>query len=606
MLILGLADGQTSGACVVHDGRIISAVNEERIVRLKQARGFPRESIREALRLAGVEPSEIGAVAVSDLRMKLREDVDAWPGWFEARAESRDGVHDLFFHTASRLGGIVPFVPGIKRVYYGLRAPYHAQRRRRIRDILRDEFGFCAPVRFFHHHYAHAASAYHTSGFDDALVVTMDGGGDGHCSHVYSVRNGDFERLSTTDSYDSLGNYYAYVTALCGFKAKRHEGKITGLAARGDPVYRELFESLIGCEDGRLINKGRVLFNSALDRLRASLPEGWSHADLAATIQVVAEEVATSLLRHWLQVTGHSQVALAGGVFANVRINEEILDLEGVERVFVHPGMSDEGLGVGAALALSHEAARRRGRRIEPQVLSTVHLGTEIDESLCEDALRATQLEFESPRDVAAHTARLLHEGHVVARATGKLEYGPRALGNRSIMYRADDPTVNDWLNELLQRTEFMPFAPASLDEYSDELYLNAAGGRETARFMTTTFHCTDWMCEFGAGVVHVDGTARPQLVRELDNPGFYAIIDEYRKLSGFPAVINTSFNVHEEPIVRTAEDAVKAFLDSDLDYLQLGPFVAKGPVGTAGARKRWEGRSVWAAHRPRRASVGS
>jgi len=123
---------------------------------------------------------------------------------------------------------------------------------------------------------------------------------------------------------------------------------------------------------------------------------------------------------------------------------------------------------------------------------------------------------------------------------------------------------------------------------------------------MTTTFHCTDWMCERGAGVVHIDRTARPQIVRRQDNPEFFEIIDEYRKLSGFPAVINTSFNVHEEPIVRTAEDAVKAFLDSDLDYLQLGPFVAKGPVGTAAARKKWEGKSVWGAPRPKTASLGS
>jgi len=587
MLVLGIADGQTSGACVVESGKILSAVNEERIVRMKQARGFPWKSIEEALRLAGADCSDVSAVAPSDLRMGLRETVTAWPGWFEARAEDQDRISKLFFRGASRLSSVFPYVPGLRAAYYGLRTPRFVHRRRRIGQILADEFQIHAPVRFCHHHFAHAASAYHTSGFEEALVVTMDGGGDGHCSHVYSVRAGRFKRLATTVSYDSLGNYYAYVTALCGYKAKRHEGKITGLAAHGHPAYKELFDALIGCEDGRLVNRGRVLFNGALDYIRSSLPPGWSHENLASTIQLVAEDVVTSFVSHWLEITGHRNVALAGGVFANVRINEEILRLPGVDNIFVHPGMGDEGLFVGAALAMSHEIAGREGHTIEAGNLPDVFLGTDLEEAECENALSAAGLKFVRPAHMASHIADLLQSGHVVARATGRMEYGPRALGNRSIMYRPDDPSVNDWLNELLRRTEFMPFAPASLEEASDKLYLEATGGLDTARFMTTTFHCTPWMREIAGGVVHLDETARPQIVRKEENPEFYAIIEEYEKRSGIPAIINTSFNVHEEPIVRTAGDAVRAFLDGKLDYIQLGPFVAKGPPGAAEARRK-------------------
>lgn len=594
VLTLGIAEGQTSGACVVQDGRILSAINEERIVRIKQARGFPRKSIQEALHLAGATPDDISGVAASDLRIRWREEIDGWPGWFEARNEGRDGSKDLFFRLASQFGGLAPYIPGAKQIYYGLRAPVFAQRRRRLKEVISQEFGIQAPVRFFHHHFAHATSAYYTSGFDDALVVTLDGGGDGHCSHVYSVHNGQFKKLATIDSYDSLGNYYAYVTALCGYKAKRHEGKITGLAARGVPVYREFFDSLIGCENGRLVNRGRVLFNAALDRIRSGLPADWRHEDLAATIQVVAEDVTRAFVGHWLRVSGHRNVALAGGVFANVRINEEVLMLPGVERMFVHPGMGDEGLFVGAALAMDQQVARRLKRPFEPRNLPSVYLGTDLGERECEDSLRQAGLDFQRPPDIEERVAELLHAGRVVARAAGRMEYGPRALGNRTIMYRPDDPSVNDWLNELLQRTEFMPFAPASVEEATDRLYVNHAGGEDTARFMTTTFHCQPAMRRIGGGVVHVDMTARPQIVRRQDNPGFYDTIRAYERRSGIPAIINTSFNIHEEPIVRTAGDAVRAFLDSKLDYLQLGPFLAVGPVGSEATRKKWEGRSVW------------
>ncbi|HEY7728237.1 MAG TPA: carbamoyltransferase C-terminal domain-containing protein, partial [Candidatus Eisenbacteria bacterium] len=176
----------------------------------------------------------------------------------------------------------------------------------------------------------------------------------------------------------------------------------------------------------------------------------------------------------------------------------------------------------------------------------------------------------------------------------GRMEYGPRALGNRSILYQPGDPSVNDWLNELLRRTEFMPFAPSSLAEASDELYDGVDGAEDTARFMTITFHCKPYMVNHCGGVVHVDGTARPQVVRECDNSSYYRIIKEYRTRTGVPVIVNTSFNIHEEPIVRSPDDAIRAFLDSALDYLAIGDFMVRGPVGSEATRKKWEGKSKW------------
>jgi carbamoyltransferase len=594
MRILGITDGQTSGAAIIEDGRILAAINEERIARVKLARGFPWQSIQEVLALTHTNPGELAAVGVAQINMEFREQVTDWPGWFEARRSDLD-LHSKFFRIASRFGGVAPKVPGLSRAYYALRTPVYRRRRHRIREILAEEFGIHAPVQFVHHHYAHAASAYFTSNYEDALVVSMDGGGDGHSAHIYSVRAGRFERLNAADSYDSLGNYYAYVTALCGFKAKRHEGKITGLAARGLPAYRHILDSMIACEGGQLVNRAQVLFDEALKVMRRRLPDTWKMEDLAASMQVVAEDVARAYIHYWLKRSGHSNVALAGGLFANVRINEELHRIPEVASTFVHPGMSDEGLAVGAGLAVAGEHLQREGRRYEPRELPSVYLGNEYGDHDIANAIRAAGLEIvHRPHDLEIEVARKLAEGNVVARFNGPMEYGPRALGNRTIMYQPGDPSVNDWLNELLKRTEFMPFAPAALWEESDKLFIDAEGARDTARFMTITFHCTRWMAERCAGVVHVDNTARPQLVRRKDNPAYYKIIEEYRRRTGVPVLINTSFNVHEEPIVRSPNDAIRAFLDSALDYLAIGPFLVKGPVSSGPTRQKWEGRSKW------------
>jgi carbamoyltransferase len=591
MRFLGITDGQTSGAAIIENGRILAAINEERIVRIKMARGFPWQSIREVMRLSDTGPEDIAAVGVAQIDMQLREEITGWPGWFEARDETTS-IHNLFFRTASRFGSLVPRIPGLKNAYYTLRTPVYSGRRRRIREIVQAEFGIRAPVHFIHHHYAHATSAYYTSEKTDALVMTLDGGGDGHCSHVYSVRDGEFEKLVEVDSYDSLGNYYAYVTAICGFKAKRHEGKITGLAAFGEPIYRDLLGAMIDTEDGRLVNRGRVLFNKALDEITRRLPEDWKREDLAASVQVVAEDVTRRFVAHWVERTGHRHVAVAGGLFANVRINQEVQELPGVESVFVHPGMSDEGLAVGAALAVAEEA---EGSRLRPSSLPSVYLGPAYDDEDVRRALGENELDGEHyPGTIEEEVARRLAEGRVVARFTGRMEYGPRALGNRSILYQPNDPSVNDWLNELLHRTEFMPFAPSVLWERAADLFDISEGAYDTARFMTMTFDCSDFMKRNCGGVVHVDGTARPQLVREVENPSYWRIIKRYEELTGVPVVINTSFNIHEEPIVMSPSDAIRAFLDSRLDFLAVGDFLVEGPSSSDEVRRKWEGKSVW------------
>ena len=334
---------------------------------------------------------------------------------------------------------------------------------------------------------------------------------------------------------------------------------------------------MITYEDGTFKNVGNVFFNSALQELYQRLPRDFDRADLAASVQTHTEDMVVQYVRHWLARTGKTQVAMAGGLFANVSVNRRVHEIPGVTEVFIHPGMSDEGMSVGATLAAYYDTpeSRPEKRRL---CMEHVYLGPEFSDEDIRKALAREGINAEYHPDIELVIAAKLAEGAVVARFNGHMEYGPRALGNRSILYQPTDPSVNDWLNEALRRTEFMPFAPSTLAEEAERCYRHVEGARNTARFMTITFECTPWMRQHCPGVVHVDETARPQLVSPEDNPSYYAIIREYYRLTGLPSIINTSFNMHEEPIVCTPEDAIRAFKLGHLDYLAIGHYLARNP----------------------------
>jgi len=274
----------------------------------------------------------------------------------------------------------------------------------------------------------------------------------------------------------------------------------------------------------------------------------------------------------YLRKTGLRNLVLSGGVVANVKLNQRLRELVGVEGIFIHPNMGDGGCGTGAALIEWGGTPESISR------LNDVYLGPEFSSDLIAEALKRAQLPASEVRPIAPAIAKLLSEGKVVARFDGRMEYGPRALGNRSILYHAKEPAVNQWLNQRLGRTEFMPFAPATLFEQRADCYERTSGAEYAAQFMTLTFDCTAAMKRDCPAAVHVDGTARPQLVSRESSPGFHEILTEYHRLTGIPSVINTSFNMHEEPIVCTPDDAVRAFLQGNLDYLAIGDFLVPHP----------------------------
>jgi carbamoyltransferase len=301
---------------------------------------------------------------------------------------------------------------------------------------------------------------------------------------------------------------------------------------------------------------------------------GYSREDIAAGVQVHSERVVRKWVATYLQGMKDVDLCLAGGVFANVRINQEVSELENVRSVFIFPAMGDAGLGAGAALYsyFNESTPAAAERKIVP--LQDVYLGPDYSGKEIETELKKANLKYTHYDHVEPEIAKLLAKGHVVARFNGRMEYGPRALGNRTIMYQATDATVNDWLNKNLKRTEFMPFAPAPVKEDTDRDYLSVGHNDLPAMYMTITFDCTPGMKERCPAVVHVDGTARPQLVTAQSNPSFYHIINEYKKITGLSSIINTSFNMHEEPIVCSPYDAIRAFQLGHLDYLAIGNFL--------------------------------
>ena len=412
--------------------------------------------------------------------------------------------------------------------------PTFRHRRNAVRRVLRSEFGIGAPVRFVDHHYCHATVAYFTSDFGpDATVFTIDHGGDDVSAKVFDVTEGRMTEFMTVSSFDSLGAFYTCVAELCGFDPGKDERKVSGLAAHGQPAHVDLLDSLITFEDGGFVNRSRIPFEAAVETVRRALPAQWEKADLAASVQAHTERLVREFVRFWVEQTGHRDVALGGGLFGNARLNQRVHEIDEVERCFVQPSMSDSGIGIGAALAVTYEHVPRP--ETNTRAFEGVYLGPEYGPDEIEAELGRAGVQAERPEDLESEVARLLGRGALVSRFSGRMEYGPRALGNRGTLFQPTDPTVGDWLNRRLGRSGVSPFGLVVLKEYADQCFHGREGAERAARFMTMAFTCTDWMRDHCPGVVHVDGTARPQVVRRQDNPGLHRILEEYHRLTGLP-----------------------------------------------------------------------
>ena len=556
-----------SGVAHLSDGDIISAINNERLTRKKLQGGFPKEALNTILKTIKLDDVDHMAVAINPFSKLATGLLNPLNSFWKVR-EYSELIPSLTSHLIRKTATASIYLRNEMLLRYHCR-------------------NYSKKLVWVDHHLSHAASAYYTSGVSDAIVFTLDKFGDLLTGSVYLGEKGELRKVDEVRWPHSAGAFYAIPVITLGFKPRKHAGKITGLAAYGTPPkdLMEYLNKVFWYADGRICSSAglapgigpfhrfnRELLHRAFFKRMAS----YTKEDLSAAFQKQLEDVVIKWVKYHVERYGFSNVCLAGGIFANVKVNQGIHELEGVKSIFVHPHMGDGGTGSGAALQVWAQEMLDQGKKPIPKPIKDVYLGLSYSDEEIEAELRKAGLSFEYCGDIEGEIAELLSKGKVVARFNGRMEYGPRALGNRSILYQANDPSINDWLNERLKRTEFMPFAPVTLREYADECYLNMEGALHAAKFMTIAFDCTEWMKKSCPGVVHVDGTARPQLISREDNLSYYRILEEYMKITGLPSIINTSFNMHEEPIVCSPYDAIRSFKAGHLDYLAIGNYLTK------------------------------
>ena len=597
MKILGFHFGHDANAALIVNGITVLAISEDRLNRQKGWRGFPFKSIQWILDEAKLLPSDIDIIAVVNANVP---------------DETLGGNLKTFYE---RLSKSPPFWAQIASDPLAiLDTIFNLGLRRKIAQKMVQNailsIGFeASKIKYIDHHLAHAAGAYYMSGYNESLVVTIDGKGDRVSHRTYFAEDNKLTQLHETRDFDSIGFFYTAITGFLGFQKMRHEGKITGLAAYGDLSLTQNVECPIKLIDqdskfrntlisdaeannrwkayfGFLSHNPSSFFTTVLktsaimsqfaqDKMYSYFQkkfQGIAKEHIAAYAQSHLEKLVTKLVQVQAQKHKISKIALSGGVFANVRLNQKIAELPEIASIFVQPAMADCGLGAGAGLLCSWQEANKTSK----PVLDHAYLGPKYSNDNILATLNKYGLNAEQPQNFALEVGQALANEKIIGLYQGRMEWGPRALGNRSILASAVDSSINDTLNQRLNRTEFMPFAPLVLAECVNDYLMDYDPSNTAANFMTITFNVNKEIATTIPAVVHVDGTARPQIVWKSSNPILHQILGEYYKATGIPVLVNTSFNMHEEPIVCSPEDAVRAFLEGSVDILAIGNYLVK------------------------------
>lgn len=568
MLVLGINDDHfEAGICLVQDGQVVFSANEERYTRRKNQGGFPQHTLEALWRYTGIQPQQIDRICWAGI-MTPPLPKRLWPRlqhWLEQAARETDtaptfsqrGLDFLLHHTP--IAYTTPGSTGPKWV------------KTVLPPVMRTLLPFAlqkkpVPIQVVEHHQAHAAAAYYLSGYAKALAITADGMGDGLALTISQCTPEGIERRFMVSARHSFGLFFEALTAAMGFIPCRHEGKLTGLAALGN-ADKVPVPALFHWNHQTLEYRG--LRGHALRQwLQAELLSRYAREDVAAWAQQQLETGIIAIAQDWLTKTGYNHLVLAGGVFANVALNQRLHELPGVDHLFICPNMGDGGLSLGAIAACGY---------LNNQPITQVFWGEDYSIARMAKAISARGLKAVQPLSIHEHIAQALKQGKLVARYQGRMEWGPRALGHRSILAKTTDSTVVERLNHLLKRNDFMPFAPAALDEEAALYIQHPQGAEQAAAFMTLCFQGSELLKTQHPAVVHADGTSRLQRVTPA-NPDFYALLKAYKTLTGHGILLNTSFNIHEEPIVNTPEQAVDTFLRGKLDYLAMGPFWVEAP----------------------------
>ncbi|KGC07551.1 carbamoyltransferase family protein [Burkholderia multivorans] len=564
-----------SAACLVRDGAVVAAAEEERFTHVKHAKRpvpfstweLPYHAIDYCLAEAGIALADVQHVAYS------------YDPWLELDRHAGQPSLTLPLEPSAHArppGGESPWHPlFLSSIVNAPRqlaggAPHHLQRR--FRGVTHD-----GPFRwhFVEHHLAHEASAFLAAPYERCAVMTMDGRGE-RATTSYGVFDGrSYRRIAQVDLPHSLGLLYERVTRYLGFLHSSDEYKVMALASYGKPIYADQMRQLVryrgdgqyDVEDADLV----ALFGPARERGGPITP---NHCDIAHALQLVLEETTLRAVEWLAAETGEKQLAMAGGVALNCVMNARIRDRGPFDDVWVQPAAGDAGTALGAALWTDF---RVRGARGDWR-MDHAYLGPSFGDEAIEAFIREAQLPYRRLNDVAAQTAALLAQNRVIGWFQGRMEFGPRALGARSILASPIDPDMQRKLNRIKDREDFRPVAPVALESKAHEWF---SGGRREplhAPFMLFVYDVRPERAERIPAVRHIDGTARVQTVGPQQNPLLHALLTEFDALTGVPVLVNTSFNTRGEPIVCTPRDAIECFWTSPLDALVIGSFLMEKP----------------------------
>ena len=573
MRILGISDSHNAAACLYQDGRIVAAIQEERLRRVKNWAGMPTQAIAFVLKESGLKPADVDRVAINGYHV-------AFPMTREQLMDEYRHINDLDVTLKRKARRFTQ--AAVKSL--GLLEHYRARRREnRAKELIAMGIPMDR-IQYVNHHLAHASAAYYgwATFTETVLVLTADGSGDGVCASVNIGRGGKLECLRQVPMANSVGNIYAMVTFLMGMVPLEHEYKLMGLAPYADPVGAE-----------RVCSKFKALF-----RFDPKEPLGWQKSDqcpetycsyrflrdllererfdwIAGGLQRFTEAMMTQWVRNCVKETGIRRVALSGGLFMNVKANKMIMELPEIEELFIYPSCGDETNAMGAAYQVYVETCGTD----KVSRLRDVYWGQDTSDAEVENALRSfkfrSPVQFRRAENIEQEIARLLAEGRVVARHSGREEFGARALGNRSILANPSDTRVIRFINEAIKARDFwMPFASSILYERAADYVINPK--MIPMPYMILTCDTTDRRNEIAAGLHPFDSTVRPQVVECTWNPSYHAIIREFEKLTSIGAVLNTSLNLHGYPIASSPWDSLDVLDRSGLTTLAIGKWLVE------------------------------
>ena len=538
MIILGINGGFRAGyqdvsAVLVANGKIIAAIEEERLSRIKHSAGrLPYLSVIEVLKIAGVTMQDVDVIAFHGSTWEDEIDI-------------------------------------------------------RIAQYFEKHFGYSPPIKRYHHHDCHAAASFYSSGFSESLIISMDNSGDGVSLQVAIGKGTNIEVLKRFYRPNSVGLFYSIVTQYCGFTKDSDEYKVMGLAAYGDKT-KFNFNWLIDFNNGELIldtqyihtvapkapsqHRDEMIFNDLFSTkvgIAKRIPGAailQEHKDFAASAQLHLEELMLKIANHYLKETGLKKLCTSGGVAINCLMNQRLMNELPINAFFVQPASSDAGISMGAAWLAGIEQS------ITPIAPADAFLGNEFSNTEIKKVLNICQIKYTETNNPAEAAAELIAQNKVIGWFQGSMEFGPRALGNRSILANPATPNIQQVVNQKIKfREGFRPFGASVLEE---DLSQNFAGKLSTSPYMNVNYQTKNDKIKSLQGVTHNDGTCRIQTVNEVQNHLFYQLLKNLKQKTGVGVCLNTSFNLNYEPIVATPQQAIATFYASGLDSLIIGEYV--------------------------------